>query len=278
MSGLIVCGDNMGLKTIYEGLVSCFDRIEVYTNTPDVIALRECDSFINGFDCSDAQYVLSSGYARLIDEQTLRSKKFLNIHYALLPRFRGMHPVVWGILNDEEFLGWTLHEMDAGMDSGPVIYQYKSPNVPDKTSVDYMHEFHETVTEQIGPVLLDYIAGTVGSVPQSSEGIVWGVKRNLDDCRIDFSWDIGFLGRIFRALVEPYPLPFVEHKGKKLFVKKHELYSAAADVITRGRVCNIDSRGAWVKVSGGYLVLKEIVDENGNNVPVDVAFKIGSRL
>lgn len=58
---------------------------------------------------------------------------FFNFHYALLPNYKGAHPIFWQIRNGEPFGGLTIHRMDAGFDSGPIAIQQKVPIAPGET-------------------------------------------------------------------------------------------------------------------------------------------------
>lgn len=58
---------------------------------------------------------------------------FINFHFALLPRYRGASPVFWQIRNREPFGGITVHQMDAGWDTGPILLTHRIPIAPDET-------------------------------------------------------------------------------------------------------------------------------------------------
>lgn len=58
----------------------------------------------------------------------MNKNKIINIHYSLLPKYRGYHSTVWAIINDEKYLGLTIHEMSEYIDDGDIIYQYKVEN------------------------------------------------------------------------------------------------------------------------------------------------------
>lgn len=58
---------------------------------------------------------------------------FFNFHYALLPNYKGAHPIFWQIRNGEPFGGLTIHRMDAGFDTGPIALQQKVPIAPGET-------------------------------------------------------------------------------------------------------------------------------------------------
>jgi methionyl-tRNA formyltransferase len=66
---------------------------------------------------------LSAEYDRLIRPGRFATRRLFNIHFSLLPKFRGCHTAIWPILNGESEHGVTLHWIDAGMDTGPTIDQ-----------------------------------------------------------------------------------------------------------------------------------------------------------
>jgi methionyl-tRNA formyltransferase len=58
---------------------------------------------------------------------SLPAKGFINFHYGLLPQCRGPHPILWHLLNNDTEAGVTIHKVDEGIDTGPVIIQEKIP-------------------------------------------------------------------------------------------------------------------------------------------------------
>ncbi len=278
LQSIILAGDNKGLSSIYAGMQNYVQKIYIHTNTPNAIKKRSEDEFISSFFDVDTSLVLCSAYAPLIKKEDLARKDFLNIHYALLPRFRGMHPIVWGILNDEKELGFTLHKMDEFMDSGPIVFQYKTKNDSTSTSVFYMEHCHRKVEELIGKVVFDYANKNLIAVAQDHSKAAWGAKRNLADCKLDFTFSHFQIHNFFRALVKPYPLPFIEFKEQKYFIEKYKLHSENIAALTLGRVVNIDADGIWIKVKDGYLNAQKMTDENGTEIDMKQIFRIGSRL
>lgn len=274
---MIIAGDGAGIRALYKGVLPFYSEVKVLTNTPDVLELRKEDLLINSFFEVDDPLIVCSAYAPFITKEELEQKKFLNIHYAPLPRFRGMHPIVWGIINDEDELGWTLHEMDQFMDSGPIIYQRLFENNRESSSIEYMNIFHESVAAEVGKALVQYESGELKSSPQDHALATWGAKRNLQDCKLDFSQSHYEIKCFFRALVKPYPIPFVERRGEKYFIEDFMLHSQNISKLTLGRICNIDSNGIWIKVRDGYLCAKSLCDENGNSIPTS-NFRIGMRF
>lgn len=66
---------------------------------------------------------MSVEYDRIIKPALFASKRLYNVHFSLLPKYRGCNTAVWPILNGETEHGVTLHEIDAGVDTGPIIAQ-----------------------------------------------------------------------------------------------------------------------------------------------------------
>ena len=61
------------------------------------------------------------------DLLSLPPKGFINFHYGLLPKCRGPQPILWHLLNNDEDAGVTVHKVDEGIDTGPIIMQEKIP-------------------------------------------------------------------------------------------------------------------------------------------------------
>lgn len=71
-----------------------------------------------------ADLLLSVQYDRIFRQSDLvKFKRCLNIHYSPLPRYRGMRPVNWALKNGERVHGVTIHEIDEGIDTGPIVAQ-----------------------------------------------------------------------------------------------------------------------------------------------------------
>lgn len=56
--------------------------------------------------------VITAGYKPLIPQEVIEKSKIINIHYSLLPKYRGLHSIIWALLNGEEYVGYSIHEID----------------------------------------------------------------------------------------------------------------------------------------------------------------------
>ncbi len=85
-------------------------------NAIDVISLNDI------YDIDDLVFI-SLEFDRIIDISKFKSKSIYNIHFSLLPKYKGMYTSIWPILNGEKYSGVTLHRIDNGIDTGNIICQ-----------------------------------------------------------------------------------------------------------------------------------------------------------
>ena len=273
---IIVIGNGWGTIAVIKGLKNFFLPVSVVSHDDDVLSLTE--QIAEGdLSIYHDELLLFAGYKPIVPKTVLETNCCINIHYSLLPQYRGLHSTVWAILNDELYLGATIHLMSQYIDDGPIIYQYKVKNDFKSTSYDYMTMFNKKMTEVVSGVLSDYINGSIIPAEQDKSKASWVGKRNEKDCQIDFSKPISYQKAFFRALVSPYPLPYIVYKQTKYIVTK--VAFLPSNVVTHiGRILNIDADGLWVKVLDGYMIIKEFLDESGNTIDVSDKFKIGQYL
>lgn len=272
-SEIVLVGDGWGAVAAFEGLQKAGFRISVLSEDCSFDSVKHIDENLSDLK---GKTIVFAGYKPLVPESVLDNNICINIHYSLLPRYRGLHSTVWAILNNEPTLGLTIHIMDKYIDNGPIIWQYELKNDFYKTSKDYMEIFNEYIACNLGEIVSDYLNGIIDTRPQNKKDASWVGRRNIADCKINFNAPIGYQKNFFRALVTPYPLPFVEYNGKKLFVTKVDFQYC--DVETHiGRILNIDEEGIWVKIKDGYMIIKALVDEDGEEFSLNI-FRIGQYL
>lgn len=260
----------------FKSLLQTGFEIEVLSDDKEILRLqRDSCKKVRTFSDFTCEVVVCAGFKTIVKKESLERYAILNVHYSLLPLYRGLHSVVWAILNGDKNFGYTVHLMDNSIDSGPIIYQasFQSENA---TSADIMTWCHTDVQANLGETVKGFIDGKVQCVAQNDELATWVPKRNLEDCHIDWSWPAEFLERFLRALVPPYPLPYFFLDGEIIevidsVVLRREYFC------TPGRVVNINNTGVYVKVADGLLLIKKICFE-GAEVDAQKYLKLGQRL
>ena len=93
---------------------------------------------------SKVDLVISAQYGRILPlEFVQRHGRVLNIHFSPLPKYRGMRPINWALKNNELEHGVTIHEVDGGIDTGPIVAQSKFSIYPKLEEV--MHVYNRCV-------------------------------------------------------------------------------------------------------------------------------------
>jgi methionyl-tRNA formyltransferase len=85
------------------------------------------------FRALGAEVGIVVAYGKLLPKEILSIPKhgFLNVHFSLLPKYRGAAPIQWALINGETETGVTLFWLDEGMDTGPIFLQKKIAITPD---------------------------------------------------------------------------------------------------------------------------------------------------
>jgi methionyl-tRNA formyltransferase len=93
-------------------------KVPVYSNHTDLPAALDL--------------VFSCFYGKILRKAFIEQhKRVLNLHNSPLPRYRGVNPINWALKNGETYHGVTIHEIDEGIDTGPVVAQVRYPIYPE---------------------------------------------------------------------------------------------------------------------------------------------------
>jgi methionyl-tRNA formyltransferase len=108
----------------------------------------------------------------------------INIHGSLLPKYRGAAPIQWAIIRGETVTGITTFQMDAGMDTGPILMTADTPIGPEETA----GELSERLAPLGARVILDTLArlDTLRATPQPAEGATLAPRLKKSDGVLDW--------------------------------------------------------------------------------------------
>src|SRR5262249_5656256 len=115
----------------------------------------------------------------------------LNIHASLLPRWRGAAPIQAAVLAGDAETGVTIMQMDAGLDTGPMLLREAVP----VTALTTAATLHDALAEIGARLILRALAEQPVPVPQSTEGVTYAPKLNREAGRIDWTRDAAALER-----------------------------------------------------------------------------------
>lgn len=282
LNRLILCGHGHGLECVYHSFRKESTPFVLCTEDPNLlkVAQQEKIQVIKNYqelDLCPSDIVFTAAYKPKIPLEDLQKARFINLHYALLPRYRGMHAIVWALINGEKEVGFTLHETSVLLDQGRVIYQEAIPT-EDWTSWELMIQIDQRVQEKIAKIILDYAAGRIQPIPQNEADALFVAPRNTEDCQVQWKeWHAPLFARFLKALVAPYPLPYFFYQQQKIEIVKAQV--VLKDYIEiNGHVVYRDERWVWVKIPGGLLQL-ETLRVQEKECPAPAFFqKLGLRL
>lgn len=123
---------------------------------------------------------LSLEYDRIIVPSRFVNAELYNIHFSMLPKYKGCFPAVLPILNGEMYSGVTLHVMRKGIDTGEIIKQKEVPINQDDTSLDLYRKLIHAGTEVVIEELDALLTGEINVIPQSKVGATYFSRDTID--------------------------------------------------------------------------------------------------
>jgi methionyl-tRNA formyltransferase len=150
-----------------------------------------------------------AAYGLLLPRALLDAGRYgaLNIHASLLPRWRGAAPIQRALLAGDGETGVSIMQMDAGLDTGPVLMQKRIPIVPDDDAAALHDKLAVLGAEAIVAALDDIEAGRARALPQPEDGVTYAAKIDKRDTHLEWSRPAPELERAVRAF-RPAPGAF----------------------------------------------------------------------
>ena len=152
----------------------------------------------------------------------------LNIHASLLPRWRGAAPIERAILAGDAETGVTIMQMDAGLDTGPVLLQRRLAISPNHTGGSLRDELSKLGGAALLEALEDLAAGRMKPRAQPSEGVTYAPKIAKSEARIDWSRDAREIERQVRAF-DPWPVADTVFEGETVRIYQAEAEAEVAE-------------------------------------------------
>lgn len=205
-----------GNKITFSPVKECALRNSIPVMQPLKVRTAEALDEFRAFS-ADAAVVVA--YGRILPEGFLTAFPHgaINVHFSLLPKYRGAAPVNWAIANGEVETGVTTMQMDAGLDTGPILMQEKTAIGDDETSIGLMERLAELGAELISRTLRD-LPGIVPAAQNEAEATLAPIMKR-EDGLIDWSMNGKQIADRVRAF-QPFPSSFTNFGGGRLTIWK----------------------------------------------------------
>ena len=186
---------------------------------------------------ADAAVVVA--YGLLLPQELLDAPAHgcLNIHASLLPRWRGAAPIHRAIMAGDRETGICIMQMEAGLDTGPVLYQETISIAPDETTAALHECLSDLGARSIVQSLKDL--SQLQARPQSSVGICYAQKIDKSEAQIDWSLPAEILDRQIRGL-SPFPGAWAMLRGERVKFLGSALISCEQPLASAGTVLDDD--------------------------------------
>ena len=231
----------------------------------------------------EADIFVVAAFGQILSQEILDMPRLgcLNIHASLLPSYRGASPIQHVILNGEKKTGITVMQMNAGLDTGDILYQ-KELELSERETFETLHDRlmvlgGEAIVEAL-PLLE---AGELVPVPQEDGKSCYAPLISKEMGRIDFARSATGIDRQIRAMT-PWPSAYTSYKGKQLKIWEAQ---AAEDMRETGKglkeppgvVTEVTRDSLTVACGEGLLVVKSLQLEGKKSMSVH-DFLLGMKI
>lgn len=172
------------------------------------------------FDREKVDLLITVAYGHILKEEILSKPRFgaINLHYSLLPKYRGAAPVQHAILNGDQISGVTVFKLDQGMDSGPIYIQKELEIEQAETTQHLIGRLNMIGVDLVGQTL-QMISKGIAPVPQSELNITFAPKFSKADGEINWQNSAEDIFNQYRALGNN-PGVFTSHSGVKIKISE----------------------------------------------------------
>jgi methionyl-tRNA formyltransferase len=212
-----------------------------------------------------ADVIVVAAYGLILPQPVLELPRYgaVNIHASLLPRWRGATPIQRALLAGDRDTGVSIMQMDAGLDTGPVLMQGKIPILEDDTMGTLHNRLAELGAKLIVRTLDALEAGGVKATPQPAEGVTYAAKLDRREARVDWRESAVTVNRRVRAL-DPSPGADARVCGVELKIWR---CATAAGRGEPGEVLSAGPHGLGVACGEGVLLVTELQRSGGRRLP-----------
>ncbi len=208
----------------------------------------------------EADIYIVAAFGQILSQEILDipPRGSINIHASLLPAYRGAAPIQHVILAGEEKTGITIMQMDAGIDTGDILYQKEMAVLPEDT----YETLYERLTILGGEAVTEAVSlleeGKLTPRKQQEEFSSYASMIDKSMGKIDFGEEAQAIDRRIRAMT-PWPSAFTSYQGKQL-----KIWRAAPTIAesvygrTPGEILKTDKNSITVAAGKGALHIYEL--------------------
>lgn len=204
-------------------------------------------------------------YGTLIPRRALEIPQhgWVNLHFSLLPAWRGAAPVQAAIRHGDEITGAVTFRIEEGLDTGPVYGSVTETVRPRDTAGDLLARLAESGARLLASTLDGIEDGLLVPRPQPAEGVSMAPKVTVQDARVDWTVPAFAVDRLIRS-VTPEPGAWTEFRGERL--KLAPVEPTEIDNLEPGEL-RVDRNGVLAGTAGAAVRLSTVQPPGRRQMP-----------
>jgi methionyl-tRNA formyltransferase len=233
--------------------------------------------FLDTLRSWNPQIIVVVAFGRILPKAVLdlSPRGCLNVHYSLLPKYRGAAPVTWTIINGDEKGGVTTMQLVEQLDAGPIYLQEEIKLVEHETTASLQAKLAPLGAKLLLKTLDGLKSNSLQRQDQDETRVTFAPMIRKEDGVIDWTQPALTIERRVRAFT-PWPSAYTHLNGKIL--KVHRANPIQTNRSGKpGEILRADSGGFWIATGNGTLSLEEVQLENKKRLP-GVEFIKGARI
>ena len=218
---------------------------------------------IDIFRSHRADMVVVVAYGRILPESFLQAfpKGAINVHFSLLPKYRGAAPVNWAIVNGENKNGVTTMRMDAGLDTGDILLIKETVISPQETAPELM--------DRLAVIGADLLSETLSNFdrllprPQNHSDATFAPIMKREDGRIDWTMGADKIANRIRGF-QPFPGSFTSFGSRKITIwSAKPILDVEVSTEPAGRIIEAQGDSLIIACGDGTALLVEELQVEG---------------
>jgi methionyl-tRNA formyltransferase len=223
------------------------------------------------------ELIVVVAYGRILPTAILElaPRGCINVHYSVLPKYRGAAPAAWTIINGDEKGGVTTMKLVEKMDAGPIYLQEEVTLAPDETAGSLQAKLIPVGARLLLDTIRRLKNGSLLPQMQNEADVTFAPMIKKEDGLIDWNQAAVGIERRVRGF-SPWPGTYTRLGGKLLKIHRAKVVAAETSG-NPGEVLRADAGGFWVATSSGIIGLEEVQLENRKRLP-GAEFLKGTRV
>ena len=217
---------------------------------------------LDQFRAHDADVAVVVAYGRILPEGFLNAFPggAINVHFSLLPKYRGAAPVNWAIVHGEKTSGVTTMQMDAGLDTGPILMQTETHIGENETAIELLQRLSALGADTLSTTLESHATLTPSAQDEVDASFAPLMKK--DDGLISWMLDAREIRNRVRGF-QPFPTAFTYFRGKRLTIWKCGVTNVDYQVAQPGEIISAGGDDLLVFCGGDSILRIEELQMEG---------------